>query len=410
MRILFFSDHFRPEPSAPAAHVYERAKLWVEWGHQVTVVGSAPNFPDGKVYPGYRNAWRFVENVDGIRVVRVKTFVTANEGFALRILDYMSYMLSAFFFAFFEERPDVVISTSPHLFVAAAGVAYALLRRVPHVFEIRDLWPASIASTAGLRPGLIYRLLERWELWLYRRSTRILALTHHFLSDLSSRGVPEDKIDVVINGANLALFSPRPRDGALTRKLGLEGKFVIGYLGTIGLAHGLNSVLDAAALLKDKRIVFLFVGVGAARDGLMKRCSEQSMRNVVWVPRQIREDMPGYWSVCDASLISLRDATVFETVIPSKIFESMAMGLPILYAGPRGEGSAIVAEHEAGLWIPPQNPRALAVAATALAEDTDRRRLLSSNSLAAAPRYSREAQARGTLEVLQKAISGYSGS
>src|SRR5262245_16123950 len=170
MNILFFSDHFRPEPSAPAAHVHERAKLWVTWGHRVTVLTSAPNFPEGKVYSGYRNRWRGVEMMDGIRVVRVKTFITRNEGFLLRTLDYLSYCLCASLFAWFEERPDVIISTSPHLFIAVAGVVHGRLRGVPHVMEVRDLWPASIAANASMRKGWIYRLLESLELWLYRKS------------------------------------------------------------------------------------------------------------------------------------------------------------------------------------------------------------------------------------------------
>src|ERR1700760_4560946 len=210
MRILFFSDHFLPEPSPAAAHVYERAKLWVAAGHAVTVLCSAPNFPEGKVFPGYRNAMRRVEVLDGIRVVRIITYITANEGVVRRTLDYLSYMVSAFLAAWFEERPDVIISTSPHLFVPTAGVLHALLRRVPHVFEIRDLGPASIAATNALGgASRALRTLERLELFLYRHSARILALTPAFKTDLIRRGISGDKIDVVINGANPDVFRRR---------------------------------------------------------------------------------------------------------------------------------------------------------------------------------------------------------
>jgi colanic acid biosynthesis glycosyl transferase WcaI len=405
MRILFFTDHFKPEPSAPAAHVHERAKLWVKWGHQVTVICSAPNFPVGEVYPGYKNSWRHIEGIDGIRVVRVKTFITKNEGFFLRTLDYISYMLSAFFFAFFEKRPDVAISTSPHLFAAAGGTAHCKLRGIPHIFEIRDLWPASIATIAGMKKGRSYRILEALELCLYRNSKRILALVPSFLGDLVSRGVPASKIDVVINGANLELFSPRPPDLELQETYGLKDRFVVGYLGTIGLAHGLENVIEAAKILRDKPVTFLFVGVGAGLEQLQKAAVESGLQNIVFVGRQLKEDMPRFWSICDASLIHLKNDPLFEGAIPSKIFESMACGLPILYVGPKSEGTAIVQKHNAGLHVAPANPMALVAAIERLFSNEQLAAELRSNSLAAAPLYSREAQALGTLAVFKKALN-----
>ncbi len=404
MRILFFSDHFKPEPSAPAAHVFERAQLWAQAGHDVTVMTSAPNFPEGKVYPGYKNRWRSVERMDGIRVVRVKTFIAANEGFVLRTADYISYMLSAFFFALFEPKPQVVISSSPHLFVAIAGVTFARVRRVPHVMEVRDLWPASILATKAMKPGRVYRLFERWELALYRRSARVLSLTRSFVGEMTRRGVPAEKIDVVINGANLELFSPRARDLELERKYSLHSRFVVGYLGTMGLAHGLENVLRAAELLRDTCVTFLFVGVGAAKADLEKKAKELKLENVVFAPRQLKEDMPSYWSLCDAGLIHLRDSEVFATVIPSKIFESMAMGLPIIYVGPAGEGSGIVERHDAGVVVPPEDPESFAGAVRKLMDDPALRNRLKDNSLSAAVNYSRERQAEDTLRVLQQAL------
>lgn len=406
MRIIFFSDHFRPEPSAPAAHVYERSLHWVRDGHEVTVVTSAPNFPEGKVYPGYRNRVRAIEEMDGIRVVRVGTFITRNEGFALRTLDYASYMVSSFLLAQIERRPDVVISTSPHLFAAMAGTTYARARRVPHVVEIRDLWPASIRSTVSLRGERLYNALEGIELGIYRRSARIISLTHSFVGDMTRRGVPEEKIDVVINGANLELFSPRERDAEIEERYGLRGRFVIGYLGTIGLAHGLENVIAAAELLRDTPITFLFVGVGAAKEALERAVAERTLENVVFAPRQLKEDMPRFWSVCDAGLIHLKDDELFATVIPSKIFESMAMGLPVLYAGPRGEGTGIVERHEAGLCVSSSAPRELANAARRLAGDSELRERLAANSLAAAPEYSRTRHARATMASLERAQDG----
>lgn len=406
MKILFFSDHFVPEPSAPAAHVYERAKLWVEAGHEVTVITAAPNFPEGKVYAGYRNALKNVELMAGIRVVRVKTFITKNEGFVLRTLDYISYMLSAWWFSLYEQRPDVIVSTSPHLFVPIAGVACSKLRQVPHVFELRDLWPATIAANSAMQPGHVMRMLERIELWLYKSSKRVVAFTESFRLDLIRRGIPSEKIDVVVNGANLDLFHPAiTKDEEIIEQFGLKGRFVIGYLGTIGLSQGLDNVVDSAEQVRDLPITFFLVGVGAAKEGLEKEVERRGLKNVVFAPRQPKSMMPRFWSVCDASLIHLKNDPVFATVIPSKIFESMAVGLPIVYCGPVGDGSRIVEKHGAGVLIPPADPAALASTIRELFDDATRRSEYARNSAASAQQYSREKQAKACLAVFQKAAA-----
>jgi colanic acid biosynthesis glycosyl transferase WcaI len=404
MRIIFFSDHFRPEPSAPAAHVYERAVAWARDGHDVTVITSAPNFPEGRVYPGYRNRLRCVERMDGIRVLRVGTFIAKNEGFLLRTIDYASYMVSAFLQALFEPRPHVVISSSPHMFVAVAGVAYARLKGVPHVVEVRDLWPASIRSALSLRSDRMYRVLERLELWIYRHSTRVLSLTNAFVADMVARGVPASKVDVVINGANLSLFSPRSRDPDVASQYGLNGRFVVGYLGTIGLAHALHNVLNAALRLRDLPVSFFFVGVGAARQGVVERARELKLDNVVFAPRQLKEDMPRFWSVCDVGLVHLKNDKLFSSVIPSKIFESMAMGVPVLYVGPSGEGSDLVLRHAAGIVVAPEDPPALEAEVRRLFHNSSELRYLAEASLKAAPNFSRERHAAETLRVLEKAL------
>ena len=405
MKILFLSDHFYPEPSAPAAHVYERAKLWVAAGHAVTVITAAPNFPEGRVYAGYRNAWRAVEVLDGIRVIRVKTFITRNEGFLLRIVDYVSYMASAFLQGLREPRPDVVISTSPHLFVPVAGVLLATWRRVPHVFELRDLWPATIAANTSLRQRPVIRLLERLELWLYRSSARVLAFTPSFQRDLVERGIAPGKIDVVINGANLELFSPPTApDRALIDELGLAGRFVVGYLGTLGLSQGLENVVAAARLLRGSPVTFLFVGVGAAKPELERAVAADKLDNVLFVGRQPKESMPRYWSVCDVALVHLKDDPVFATVIPSKIFEAMAVGRPILYVGrPATVPKSSSAMVPASACRPASRPVAAAV--RRLAADRDVLASMAAAAALAAPEYSRRRQAEQSLAVLARAIA-----
>lgn len=410
MRILFLTENFPPERNASAARVYERACYWVKWGHEVTVLTCAPNFPEGKVFPGYRNKWRQVEMVDGIRVVRVKTFITANEGIVLRTLDFLSFMGSAMVAGLFQKNPDVVISTSPQFFAAVGGWGLAGLRRKPFIFELGDLWPASIAAVGAMDENVFLRWMERLELFLYRRSAAVIALTSSFKDDLVRRGILPGKIAVVINGVDIPRYAPRPRDMELAKTYGLDDHFVVGYIGTHGMAHALEKVLDVAERMERLPDVrFLFVGGGAGKAKLEEDLAKRKLKNVVLVPPQPKGRMPEFWSLCSVALVHLKDTPVFESVIPSKIFEAMGMGLPILLASPKGEASRIVEKEEAGLWVPAENPTALEEGILRLKNDEELYRLCASRSLGAAPRYSRERQARDVLKVAEEVIKGNGG-
>jgi glycosyltransferase involved in cell wall biosynthesis len=404
MKILFVSDNFPPERNASASRVYERARYWSRWGHEVTILTGAPNFPDGRVFAGYRNHWYRVEEVDGIRVVRVKTFIAPNQGVVLRTIDFLSFMLAASAAGLIQTRPDVVAATSPQFFSAIAGRFIATSKRVPFVFEISDLWPAFIKAVGAMRESFALKLLERCELSLYNAAAQVVALTNAFKLDLVGRGVPAEKVTVILNGVDLPRYSPTPRDTRLASELGLKDDFVVGYIGTHGMAHALERVLDAAVLLADApRIRFLFVGPGAARDGLVKLSSQRGLRNVIFVPSQPKEMMPAYWSQCDLALVHLKNSPEFSTVIPSKIFEAMAMGVPILLAAPEGEATAIVRNTGAGTVVPAEQPRVLAQCVSELASSPERVTSLAAKARAAAPLYSREKQAREMLNVFHRA-------
>jgi colanic acid biosynthesis glycosyl transferase WcaI len=403
MRILFLSDNFPPETNAPATRLYEHAIRWVRDGHQVTVITCAPNFPEGRLYSGYRNAWRQIEAVDGIRIVRVKTYISANEGFLKRTLDYMSFMVMGFAMGLLERRPDVVVATSPQFFCAAAGWGLSVAMWRPFVFELRDLWPASIVAVGAMKKSLVIRLLERIELFLYRRAAAIVCVTESFRDDLVSRGISRSKIHVVINGVDLERYGPRPRDGELARQFGLEGKFVAGYMGTHGLAHALPKVLDAAARLQHRsEIAFFFAGSGAERARVEQIVSERRLTNVRLIPRQPKESMPGLWSLCDLAIVPLRNDPVFATVIPSKIFESMGMGVPILMSLPEGEATRIVRDTGSGICVPPEDSDAMANAIIRLADDAVGMLALRTKALQAASLFSRDALARQMADVLAR--------
>ena len=408
MNILFIADNFPPETNAAATRVYERAVHWARWGHAVTVITAFPNFPQGKVYEGYRNDWYGEERRDGIRVIRVKTFIAPNRGAILRTLDFLSFMAGAVAVGSVQRRPDVVVATSPQFFAAIAGWLLSLRHWRPFVFELGDIWPASIVAVGAMRPNLALYLMEKIELFLYRRAAAVAALTRAFKANLVGRGIPADKIAIVRNGVDLSRYEPCPRDEALATQWGTSNKFTIGYVGTHGMAHGLANVLDAAERLRHRDdIRFLLVGDGAERAMLLEQKKRRNLDNVLMFPLQPKEAMRPIWSLCDVALVHLRDSPVFAEVIPSKIFEAMAMGLPLLAVMPPGEAADIVTGHNAGLWVPPENPDALARAAERLADDAPLRAALAAASLAAAPFHTRRRQAEEMLQALEIAAAGW---
>lgn len=403
MRILFLTDNFPPESNAPATRTFEHAVRWVRAGHQVTIITCAPNFPEGKLFEGYKNRFHHVEDIDGIRVVRVKTYITANEGFLRRTLDYVSFMVTGCIAGLIEKRPDVIIATSPQFFCALGGWMLSVARWRPFVFELRDLWPASIVAVGAMQRSLVIRLLEKLELFLYRRAKAIVAVTEAFRADLVARGIPREKIHVVRNGVDLDRYQSQPRDPELAREFQLEGKFVAGYLGTHGMAHALDKVLEAATLLKEcKDIAFFFAGSGAARSEVERIVAEQHLDNVRLIPRQPKERMPALWSLCDCTIVPLRDTPVFTTVIPSKIFEAMGMGVPIVMSLPDGEATQIIRDTGTGVCVPPEDPQALADAITGLADHPDKTARLREAALAAAPAFSRDVLAARMLAILSE--------
>jgi colanic acid biosynthesis glycosyl transferase WcaI len=403
MRWYVAHTQAQSETNAAATRVHERAVFWRRWGHRVTVLTTAPNFPQGRLFDGYKNRWWQRETLDGIEIIRVKTFIAANEGVALRTLDFVSFMASAFVVGLFLRRPDVVVATSPQFFTAIGGWAIAALRRLPFVFELGDLWPRSILAVGALRAGRIIDLLERIELFLYRRAKVVIALTHAFKDNLVARGIPAAKITVIRNGVDLARYKPRTRDLDLAGSFGTADKFVVGYIGTHGLAHDLGNVLAAAERLRDGRAVaFLLVGAGAEREKLIAEAQRRALANVVFVPMQPKDAMASIWSLCDVALVHLKDSPAFSEVVPSKMFEAMAMGLPILLVSPAGEASQILVEDGAGLWVPAGDPSALADGVRRLFKDPSLCRALALRSLAAAQDYTRERQAELFIAALEQ--------
>src|SRR5690606_5812628 len=220
MKLLFLTDNFPPEVNAPANRTYEHCKEWVKSGVDVTVITCAPNFPKGEVYPGYKNKLYQRELIDGIKVIRVWSYITANEGFVKRILDYISFAVMAFLSGLFVKT-DLIVATSPQFFTAVSGSLLSTFKRKKWVFEVRDLWPESIIAVGAMERNRAIRFFEWLEKRLYLSADHIIVVTDTFKEKITARGIDPNKISVFKNGANLELFKPQARKAALEEQLKL---------------------------------------------------------------------------------------------------------------------------------------------------------------------------------------------
>jgi glycosyltransferase involved in cell wall biosynthesis len=404
MHILFLTDNFPPEVNAPASRTFEHCREWVKVGHKVTVVTCAPNFPKGKVFGGYQNRLWQQETMAGIHVIRIWTYMVANEGFARRTLDYLSFMVTGFLASLFVRQVDLILGTSPQFFTVCAAYMTSLFKRVPWVFELRDIWPESIRVVGAIRHGKILDLLEKLELFLYSKATAIISVTHSFRTSLILRHVNADKIHIVTNGVDISRFSPRDKDAKLQKQYRLQGKFVAGYFGTHGLAHNLDTLLDAAKILKTApdgyRFRIILLGDGANKASLRERAKAEKLDNVFFVDSVPKDQVVRYLSLFDASIIHLKKDELFKTVIPSKLFESMGMGIPVLH-GVEGESAQIVKREDVGLLFEPENPDTLVAGLRRLAGDPELLARLKVNGPACAKFYDRSSLAMKMLTVLK---------
>lgn len=352
MRILFLTDNFPPEMNAPATRTWEHCKEWVSLGIDVTVITCAPNFPEGKVFKGYKNKFIQTELIDGIKVVRVWSYISANNGFLKRIIDYISYAIMAFIVGLWYKC-DVIIATSPQFFTTISGYALSVFKRKPWIFELRDLWPESIRAVGAMENKKILDFFEKLELFLYKKANLIVPVTDSFKQNLIDRGISESKINVIKNGVDLSVYRPLAKDSHLLEKLELKDKFIVGYIGTHGMAHGLSFILDAIKDL-NKDIQFLFIGGGANKSKLLNQAKSLKLKNCTFLDFVPKSEISKYISITDVALVNLKKSETFKSVIPSKIFENAAMRKPILL-GVEGESALIINSYEAGECFKPED-------------------------------------------------------
>lgn len=355
MKILFLTDNFPPEVNAPANRTYEHCREWVKNGAEVTVITCAPNFPKGKVYEGYKNKFYQTENIDGIKVIRVWTYITANEGFLKRIMDYISYSVTSFIAGIFQKT-DIIIATSPQFFTALSGRWLSFFKRKPWIFEVRDLWPESVVAVGAMKKNKAIIFFEWLEKRLYKNADKIIVVTDAFKRKITEKGINSEKISVYKNGANLELYFPQEKSKQLLQELNLEGKTIFAYIGTHGMAHGLDFILKSIDQFQQSHphFHFLFIGDGAERNNLIHLQEQLNIKNATFLPSVPKIDVVKYLSIMDIALVNLKKSDTFLTVIPSKIFEAAAMQKPILL-GLMGETQQIIEQYDAGLCFEPEN-------------------------------------------------------
>jgi colanic acid biosynthesis glycosyl transferase WcaI len=390
---------------APAARASELARHWAIMGHDVTVLTGFPNHPTGVVPPEWRARMRrlvYKEKVDGVKVIRTWLWPLPNRKAHERMRNYASFWLSASLSGLSISRPDVVIGSSPQLLVALAGWWLAWTKGVPFVFEVRDLWPESLAAVgAGGEGSALHLTLRLIAGFLYRRSTRIAVVTPAFQDHLIRYWqVPAERISVVENGVETELF--RPCSPAIVP--GTEGKFVVCYIGTMGMAHGLETLIAAAEQLREDfpQAVFLMIGEGAEKERIVELARARHLSNIIFLGQQPRDQIPAYIAGADVCLVMLKKSELFKTVMPTKLLEYMACEKPVVVAVD-GQARKLVEESSSGVFVEPGDSQALANSIRALASDAAARQKMGSNGREYIVRHlSREQTARTYIEVLEK--------
>jgi glycosyltransferase involved in cell wall biosynthesis len=410
VKILYVSQYFPPEMGAPAARVDELSRYWARDGHEVTVLTGFPNHPTGVVPPEYRKKFRRLvarEKTGGVKVIRTWLLPFPNRKTYERILNYSSFCFSAACTGIFTERPDVVIASSPQLLVGLSGWCVARRKGSRFVLEVRDLWPESLKAVGvGSEASLVYRALARIAGFLYRKADHIVVVTSAFKDHLVQHWrVAPEKISVVENGVEAELFSPRTESN-LRMELCAEGKFVVSYVGTMGNAHGLQTVIEAAERLQSvaPQVLFLLVGEGAEKQQLVSMARSRGLTNLRLVDQQPRERIPAYICASDACLVLLKKSEIFKTVIPSKMLEFMACARPVIL-GVQGQAQQILENAQAGICIEPENSSALAQAVLRLADNEQLRETLGRNVRRhVLQNFSRRQSATAYIEVLSSLL------
>ena len=370
LRVTFLTHYFPPEVGPAQTRLHELAKRLIAAGETVTVVTGFPNYPTGEIFPGYRGKRFMVDSVDGIRVLRTWVFATRSRGFIGRLLNYFSFPVFSLLAVRRLGPTDIIYVQSPPLFTGLAALWFSRLKRAPFIFNVSDIWPQSAVELGVLKNRLAIRLAEWLEHHIYRRATRITVPTPGILERLAARGVPRDKIFLLTNGVDTAAYNATSPDRELAQRLGLDGHKVFMYAGLHGLAQGLDVILEAAKLTRNPDVLYVLVGDGADKPALVAKAQAEGISNVRFLPIQPTSTLPALLNLVYATVIPLRRLDLFKAALPSKLFDSMAAGRPIV-APLWGEAAALVEAAACGLVVEPEDARAVQEAVEKLAADPE---------------------------------------
>lgn len=359
MRIIIVSYFCPPEVAAPASRVIENAVRFCEMGHQVTILTGFPNHPRGIIAKGYKFRLMQKEHIGKVAVVRMGSWIAPNTTTGNRLKAYLTLTATQIAGCFFCGAADVVIGTSPPLFTAFAAYVISVIKRCPFIFEVRDLWPENMIAIGAIKGSLSIRAMKSLEVFLYRKAYKIISVTHGFSEYIRDMGLPMGKIAVIPNGIDRQSYQPVPYPFEYASEFGLIGHFIVAYIGTVGINHGLQILLDAAKmLLPYPDIKILIVGDGAERHMLQEQSRFHKLDNVIFTGERPRSEMPAFHALADVLVVLLKKAEYFRRVIPSKIFMAMGLEKPVLI-GVEGESRRIIEEAGAGIGVAPEDPRAV---------------------------------------------------
>jgi len=356
MKIAYLCQYYIPEPSAPSARISEFSKQWVLDGHQVTVITGMPNHPNGSILKQYKGKLTADENIDGVRVLRNWLYATPNRGVIKKTISHLSFMVSTVLLSLHRlNKIDILIASSPTFFSAFAGLFISRIRKVPFVFEVRDLWPAIFVELGILQHPFLIKILELLEMFLYSNADLIVTVTNSFRDRLIERGIESGKIIVIFNGAMVSIYRPGSKDRALVEELSLEDKFVVSYIGSHGISQGVNTIVNAAEILRLRsNIDFLLVGDGAMKKSIGQTIIDKKLSNVKMLPPQSKDLIPDFYRISDVCIVPLKNISLFDSFVPSKIFEIMACGIPII-ASVVGEAKEILQRSQSAKIISPES-------------------------------------------------------
>ena len=412
MRVVFLTHHFPPEIGAPQSRIFETAEKLVKFGHKVVVLTGMPNYPTGIAHERYRDKLFMHEQIQGIDLFRTWVFATPNRAAVPRILNHLSFALSSLFGALKVGQCDVIVVNSPPLLLGASGYAISRLKRAPLVVNVADLWPASAIELGVLRNRTAIKLAQELEAFIYRKACKTIGVTAGVTQGVSkvldAKGTAKGRIALIPNGTDTTLFNPGADGEAARKALKLEDKFVVMYAGTIGLAQGLDVVLETAKLLRDdKQVRFVLIGEGVDKENLIDKADREGIDNVSFSEPQPRSEMPGILNAADAVLVILRNLPLFEGAVPSKMSEAMACGRPVIMAV-AGEAAALLQGAKAGLTVEPENPVALADAVRKLREEPELAAEMGSNGREFAVEHLDRTKLARRLEKLLVGVTGSS--